>query len=155
MMRKAIRAANRWWVFLPIFLTYFGLWAMPASFWFDSRSLKVADAIVGEAPVVVEDRHIRWSFLGSYSTATRFAEVPQEIAYGCHGDGEIPYRGGLDGPRSYDLVEFTDGKEACRKLPPGAYFVEVCRTVERPLWGILPQKSKCWTSNVFKVEARS
>lgn len=154
MMRSAIRAANKWWVFLPVLLTYIGLWVLPPSFWFESRSLKVADAYVGEAPIVVEDRAIHWSFVGRYFTSTRFAENPQEIAFGCTGDGTIYYRGGLDGLKSYSLDEYTDSKDACRKLPVGTYFTEVCRTVERPLWGILPPKTTCRTSNVFKVEAR-
>lgn len=154
MMRAAIRTANRWWVFSPAVAIYVGLWALPANFWFESRSLKVADAYAGEAPIVVEDRAVRWSFHGSYSVATRYAEVPQEIVGGCAGDGKVAYRGGLDGVKSYDLVEFTDGKEACRHLPPGTYFTEVCRTVERPLWGILPAKTTCRTSNVFKIEAK-
>ncbi len=153
-MRGAVRTINRWWVFLPVLAAYVALWLMPASFWFDSRSLKVGDAFVGEAPIVIEDRAVRFSFQGFYSTATRFAEDPQEIAFGCAGDGRVRYRGGLDGVRSYDLVEWTDGKEACRRLPPNTYFVEVCRTVEYPLWGILQAKTACRTSNVFKIEAK-
>ena len=152
MMRAAIRIANRWWVFLPVFLTYVGLWALPATFWFESRSLNVADSYVGEAPIVIEDRAVHFSFVGHYFTSTRFAENPQEIAFGCTGDSTIHYRGGLDGLKSYDLAEYTDGKEACRRLLPGTYFTEVCRTVERPLFGILPPKTACSTSNVFRVE---
>lgn len=153
-MRAALRTANRWWVFLPALVLYVSLWLAPASFWFDSRSLKVSDAFVGEAPVVVEDRIIHWSFIGSYSASVRFAEIPQEIAFGCTGSGEIHYRGGLSGSKSYDLPEYVDGREACRRLPPGNYFVEVCRTVKYPLWGILPAKPTCRTSNIFRIGAK-
>ncbi len=153
-MRGAVRTINRWWVFLPVLAAYVALWLVPASFWFDSRSLKVSDAFVGEVPVVVEDRTIHWSFLGSYSASVRFTEIPQEIAFGCTGSGDIRYRGGLSGPKSYDLAEYADGKESCRHLPPGNYFVEVCRTVKYPLWGILPAKTACRTSNIFRIEAK-
>lgn len=149
-----VRTANRWWVFLPVAMTYVALWAAPASFWFEGRSIKVSDAVAGGVPVVVEDRAIHWSFIGSYSASVRFAEVPQEIAFGCTGSEEIHYKGGLSGPKSYDLDEYAGGKPACRNLPPGNYFVEACRTVKYPLFGVLPAKSTCRTSNIFRIEAK-
>lgn len=151
-MNRIPKAVNKWWVFWPIFLTYVGLWAMPGEMWFKTRSLNVGNAVSGDSPIVIEDREIRWSFKGRYSTETRDAKT-NDIAGGCQGSGDVSYKGGLSGPKTYNLVDHTDGKTACRFLTPGAYYTEVCRTILRPLYGILPAKTSCATSNIFTVEA--
>jgi len=149
-MRRISRAINRWWVFWPALLLYVGLWLLPASIWFSSAGQLVSDARPGAAPVVVEDRTIRISFVGDYSTSTREVDS-NEIAAGCTASAQVRYRGGLSGVRSMTLVDWTDGKPGCGRLPPGTYYTETCRTVLRPLWGLLPAKEECWVSNLFRI----
>lgn len=152
-MKRRAKAICKWALIVPLIVSYLVLWALPASWWFESRSLQVSDAVVGELPIVIEDRHIHWSFIGKYTASVRSAVDPQVIMPGCHGSGEIPYKGGLDGRKSYDLSDFIDNAPGCARLPEGAYYVEVCRTVLYPLWGILPSKTTCVTSNVFNVRS--
>ena len=152
MMTVVRRTINRWWVFFPLLGLYLVLWALPASVWFDSRSINVSDATEGAAPTVVENRAILFSFLGEYATTTRNV-LTNEVAGGCTGADRLRYRGGLDGVQTRSLVEWTDGKVACASLAPGTYYTETCRTVLYPLWGILPRKTTCATSNIFTVRA--
>ena len=150
MMAMVRRTLNRWWVFWPALGLYLVLWAMPSRVWFDSHSIAVSDAIAGAAPTVVEDRTIRFSFLGEYTATTRDV-LTNEVSGGCAGSGRVRYRGGLSGVQTMSLVDWTDGKVACASLAPGTYYTETCRTVLYPLWGILPRKTTCATSNIFTV----
>lgn len=151
-MTRHAKIAWKWGVAIPLFLIYVALAFAPAWIWFDSRSIKVSDTVSGRAATVVEDRYIRFSFFGSFTANVRHAAGPQEVAGRCYGTFDFPYRGGLIGRKSYNLVEFV-GSPSCRRLAPGPYYVEVCRTVKRPIWGILPPKTSCWTSNVFTVRS--
>ena len=152
MMAVVRRTLNRWWVFWPTLGLYIALWALPARLWFDSRSIAISDAIAGAAPTVVEDRTIRFSFLGEYTATTRDV-LTNEVSGGCTGSERLRYRGGLSGVHTMSLVEWTDGKEGCARLEPGSYYTETCRTVLYPMWGILPRKTTCATSNIFTMRA--
>ena len=152
MMAMVRRTVDRWWVFWPALGLYIVLWALPARLWFDSHSIAISDAVQGSAPTVVEDRTIRFSFFGEYIATTREA-LTNKVASGCAGSGRVRYRGGLSGVQTMSLVEWTDGKVACASLAPGTYYTETCRTVLYPLWGILPRKTTCATSNIFTVRA--
>ena len=147
------RTINRWWVFFPLLGLYLVLWALPASVWFDSRSINVSDATEGAAPTVVENRAILFSFLGEYATTTRNV-LTNEVAGGCTGADRLRYRAGLDGVQTRSLVEWTDGAADCARLGAGQYYTETCRTVLYPLFGILPPKTVCVTSNIFTVRAK-
>lgn len=149
MPRRVFRALDHWWVFLPLVVVYVGLWAMPASVWFDSRSIAISDAKVGEAPIVLEDRRIRFSFYGRYKTVTKDATTHFDTR--CEAEADFPYRGGLDGTRSMSLVDWTNEDDDCASIPPGTYYTETCRTVLYPMWGILPSKKTCSTSNIFRI----
>ena len=119
---------------------------------FDSHSIAISDAVQGSAPTVVEDRTIRFSFFGEYIATTREA-LTNKVASGCAGSGRVRYRGGLSGVQTMSLVDWTDGKVACASLAPGTYYTETCRTLLYPLWGILPAKTTCATSNILTVRA--
>lgn len=153
MMAVVHRTLNRWWVFWPALGLYLAMGALPARVWFDSHSIAVSDATVGSAPTVVEDRTIRFSFLGEYETTTRNV-LTNEVAGGCTGADRLRYRGGLDGVQTRSLVEWTDGAADCARLGAGQYYTETCRTVLYPLFGILPPKTVCVTSNIFTVRAK-
>ena len=152
MIAVARRTLNRWWVFWPALGLNLAMGALPARVWFDSHSIAISDAVQGSAPTVVEDRTIRFSFFGEYIATTREA-LTNKVASGCAGSGRVRYRGGLSGVYTMSLVEWTDGKEGSARLEPGAYYTETCRTVLYPLWGILPRKTTCATSNIFTVRA--
>lgn len=149
-MRMAVKSMNSWWVFWPALLIYVAMAALPASVWFRTESVHVSSVAFGTAPVVVENRTIRFGFVGRYSTTTRNA-VTNLTANGCTGSEDIKYRGGLSGARTMSLVEWTAGKEGCARLPVGTYYTETCRTVLYPLLGLVPAKTQCSTSNIFEV----
>lgn len=148
-MRAVLRTASRWWVLGPVLAVYTAAWLAPASLWFDSRSITVSNTVAGQAAAVTEDRTIRWSFYGEYSAEVRKVGDDAMI---CSGSGLVHYRGGQDGFRTSDLVEWTDGNPACARIAPGAYYLDTCRTVLHPLLGIIPAKTACWRSEPFTVQ---
>jgi hypothetical protein len=113
-MKLARHVINRWWIFWPVVALYVALWSLPASVWFDSRSIQVSDSVVGEAPLVAEDRAVRWSFTGEYSATTRNA-MTGEVARGCSGSEVLRYRGGQD-----RLQPSRAGSLLHRDVPDGA-----------------------------------
>jgi hypothetical protein len=70
-MMRVVRTASRWWLLGPALAIYTAAWLAPATLWFDSRSITVSDTVVGQVPVVTEDRAIRWSFYGEFFAAVR------------------------------------------------------------------------------------
>lgn len=148
-MMRILRTASRGWILGPALAVYTAAWLAPATLWFDSRSITVSDTVVGQVPVVTEDRTIRWNFHGAYSVATW--RVSDDAPADCAGSSLFNYKGGLDGYRTLDLVSMADNNPRCGRLPPGTYYLDVCRTVLRPLIGIIPSKTACWRSEPFIV----
>lgn len=146
---RAWKFINRWWFFVPVVLVYVGLWALPADLWFHSRAMTVSNSKFGDTPTVLEDRTIRFSFYGRYKTITRNAKTHDTTS--CMAEADFPYIGGLDGVRTITLTAWTNDDLDCSNLPPGDYYTQTCRTVLYPVWGLIPPKTMCITSNVFTI----
>lgn len=149
-MRRTVRIATNSWLLSAVIAVYWVLCWVPASFWFDSQGQIVTDADFGGTPTVSEERTIRRSFDGAYTADVRDA-VSQLPVPGCSGFDDRHYLGGLSGVRSMSLVEWVDDRPGCATLRPGSYFLYTCRTVLRPLWGLVPAKTQCWQSNLFII----
>jgi hypothetical protein len=148
-MMRVVRTASRWWLLGPALAIYTAAWLAPATLWFDSRSITVSDTVVGQVPVVTEDRAIRWSFYGEFFAAVR--RVGDDGATACSGSGVRRYIGGQDGFRATNLIDWADNNPSCAWIPAGTYYLDTCRTVLRPLLGIIPAKTACWRSGPFTV----
>lgn len=146
-MRRALSVPLRPLIFAPLLLAYTAMWLAPATVWYQPESLIISSE-GGAEPQVLMTRKIRFSFDGSYTVDVRSAETN---AYACGRGGQHRYKGGLDGSYSIGLVDFAGGDAKCASLPEGVYYAEACWTVLAPLWGILPRKTVCISSNPFRV----
>jgi hypothetical protein len=136
----------------PVLAVYIGLWAAPATWWYEPRALIVAQEAPAMEPQVALERAIHHTFNGSYTVDVRDAASGALV---CGRGGSHRYRGGLTGTFNTGLAEFAGNDLRCAALPTGVYYAEACWTVETPLWGALPPKTVCEVSNPFRVTARS
>ena len=137
---------TRWLDFLSGFLVvYLALVAIPAKWiWYEPHVLTV-----GDGPGAIRfDRIIKRDFVGRYSGSIR--DVTTSAIVCDFNGGPFTYRKDSALPERIDL-EWWTGKEQCSDLDAGSYVLETCWAVVDPLWGMLPDKSVCLTSNVFKV----
>lgn len=149
--RPGIRALF-WWLILPLaIIAYTAAWLIPARYWYEPGSIQIADAQVGGDPVVAINRTIHSSFDGRYTVS--IWKDPPDGHVACAGSDTLRYRGGLFEPHEAPLTQWADD-EWCARLPAGKYYAEVCWTVLRPFWGIVPDKTICATSNMFSILPR-
>jgi len=148
-MRRILTTPLKPIFFAPIIAVYTALWLAPAWIWYEPQSLIVAQDAPGTEPQVSLSRDIHFGFDGSYTVDVRVLDTSGIV---CGKPGAHRYRGGLTGTFTTSLSDFAGGDTDCAALPDGVYFVEACWTVETPLWGILPAKTACITSNPFRVQ---
>jgi hypothetical protein len=146
---RVLRTASRWWILGPALVVYTAAWLAPATLWFESRSITVRDSVVGQAATVTEDRKICCDFYGEFAATVR--RVDDDVATACSGSGQRRYIGGQDGFRVTNLIDWADNNPSCAWIPAGTYYLDTCRTVLRPLLGIIPAKTACWRSGPFTV----
>lgn len=147
-MRRIVTTALRPILFAPVLAAYTALWLAPASLWFNPTSLIVSIPEGSAEPQALLARDIRFGFHGAYTVDVRSADTN---AFACGRSGSHHYKGGLTGTYTMGLVDFAGGDQRCAALPDGVYYTEACWTVLAPLWGILPRKTVCITSNPFRV----
>lgn len=141
-----------WWIVMPLaIILYTVAWLSPARHWYEPGSIQISDAHMGEDPVVSINRTIRRSFDGRYSVS--IWKDPPDGHVACAGSDTLRYRGGLFEPHEAPLTQWADDAW-CAKLPEGRYYAEVCWTVLRPFFGIVPDKTICATSNMFSILPR-
>ena len=97
------------------------------------------------------NRTIRRSFDGRYSVS--IWKDPPDGHVACAGSDTLRYRGGLFEPHEAPLTQWADDPW-CARIPEGRYYAEVCWTILRPFFGIVPDKTICTTSNMFSVLPR-
>lgn len=142
-----------WWVVMPLAISlYLVGWGMPARYWYEPTEIQISDARAGEEPVVSINRTIKHSFDGRY--AVSIWRDPPDGHVACAGSDTLRYRGGLYEPHEAPLTQWADDAW-CGRLPTGDYYAEVCWTVLRPFWGIVPDKTICTTSNIFTILPRA
>lgn len=140
-----------WWLMLPLLIiAYTAAWLVPATWWYQPGTIIIADTPGGSDPVVSADRQIRRSFDGL--NAVSIWRVPPDGHVACAGSDTLRYKGGLYHPHTAPLTQWADDPW-CARLDPGEYYAEACWTVLRPFGGLLPAKTTCINSPVFRVLA--
>lgn len=146
---------------------------MPASWWFEVRSIEVADAPSGVCPIMVVDRTIRHPADGTYSVEVERVTsdpgvLPITTTRAIGNDGLlIPRRRGgstytpddqLPVPMSFDwwLFDEKDERPVC-PLPDGRYVIDTRWEFvpENPIWRFLLHDPRIVRerSNVFTIGA--
>lgn len=131
-------------VFWLALLGVLHLW--PASWWFDVRSVTVANAKQGGMVAMLIDRDIRRPFRGRWYVTLRQWTDGGWLTL-CNATGASNYLPEARFPRRLDLRWWTDGQ--CRPLPPGRYHITTSWTIETPAF--LPDKTITVDSNIFEV----
>lgn len=117
----------------------------PASWWFEARSVYVADARETESPLIVADRTIYRPFHAEWRVRVwRHETDGEEVA--CEAIGGGDYRPTARQPRTVTLDWYSAGQ--CRDLPPGRYSLTVTWRIAR---GVLPPKVVRASSNIWTI----
>lgn len=142
-MRKLEVAA---WL-LAVAYAAIALW--PASFWYDSGTMRVDDIRQGEQLELIFSGGARRDFIGSYSVIIRDAHSNQVIVE----DRSAPFEYFADSrpPDPLTIEWWAPGSEAMHGLPPGSYIMKTCWTIHGRLFGLMPAKTTCVASNIFRV----
>jgi len=133
-----------------VVLVYVSLMALPATLWYKPGDLFVADSLVGEDMVLGYDGGVVVQTQIKYSVVVRNVitnEIEMEDAGG-------PFEYKLESIRPDPLLmswwsprTYGDGK----RLAEGVYRLKTCWTITSPMYGILPPKTTCAESNIFRV----
>jgi len=151
MVNKLKHMAGSWPAFVggALWLLYFTVSSFwPSSWWFDVRSVRVADAFVGEQVVMYVDREIKREFSGRWSAAVRDVGTGT-YAVVCAAGDESVYRMGAELPANLTLGWWTNGR--CETLPEGEYVVDTVWRIDTGFF--VGDKTIRATSNIFKVRA--
>ncbi len=126
-----------------------GTYAVPATYWYESRSVGIADTIEGNPIILTVDRKVKRAFSGSYTVTLRHM-AGGEVQ--CEAGGALRYKPGTALPEPVTLAWWAWSDERCagENVPPGTYTVETCWTIHQPLM-VLPNKVVCNLSNAFTV----
>jgi len=129
------------------------LWAVaaliPASYWYDAHDTRIDDfSEGGEFELLYSGGPVR-AFIGSYAVIVRNVEKRQVV--GEDRSARFPYRVGGQRPAPLPIAWWAPGDARLRALPPGSYQMETCWTVHDAFWGVVPAKTTCSESNIFRV----
>lgn len=110
----------------------------------------VEDAELGQPAGIAFTRTIWRSIKMHYTVSIRRVDSWQVV---CDtSSGPFTYSPSASLPERVDMAWWAPGDERCSNLfPPGSYVMETCWTASGLLWGIVPPKTACRTSNVFHV----
>jgi hypothetical protein len=135
------------WLFAVAYVT---LMALPATIWYDSGELFVANSIVGQDMALGYDGVIKREANISYSVVVRDVitnEIVMEDAGG-------PFHYKVESQRPDPLLmswwsprTYGDGD----RLDEGVYRMKTCWTVVEPFFGAVPPKTACVESSIFRV----
>lgn len=130
---------------LAVFLAVAHFW--PSSFWFEVRSLRVFDSVLGEPIPMAVDRTIRRDFSGRWVSTIRRLEGGSWVSY-CTAENTTNYSVDAKLPDPLYLQWWTF---------PGCYPLGVGKYTLRTTWriegvGLLPDKWVTANSNIFEVK---
>lgn len=140
---------NTLFIFCLIFLlANVGAIYFPTSFWYELRSVKVQDSVVGEKNIKMAiDRAIKRPFIGNWAVSVRRVTSGVNDVV-CVGSGTQNYRPNLELPESLNL-RWWIGHE-CLLDSPGFYRVTTTVTIE--VFNFLQPKIVLMDSNIFEVK---
>lgn len=140
-------------LFEKILWTLAALWAVaalfPASFWFDAHDTRVDDLVEGDPLVLLNSGGPLRNFIGSYSVI--IVDVQTRTIIGEDRSARFPYRVGTSRPDPLTIEWWAPGDPRMHRLAPGSYQMETCWTVHDAFWGLVPPKTTCSESNIFRV----
>ena len=122
------------------------LYAWPASWWLDLRSVNIAGTTQGKPLLMLVERDVHRHFRGRWYATVRQWDGAGWIAY-CNAAGVSNYVPESRFPRPLDLEWWTAGQ--CHQLPPGRYRITTSWLIETPAW--VPDKTVTVDSHVFEV----
>lgn len=120
---------------------------LPASFWFEPRTVMVED---GSSPnSVITERVVHREFQGSYQVVIRSIGDNDPV---CDARSGVFTYGVTSHPiLSKDMLWWAPGDARCHDLMPGQYIMETTWTIHNLFWGLVPPKHISVSSNVFTV----
>lgn len=141
------------WLFF-VATVYLFVFFVPATwFWYEHKSLMVANAKIGNSPVVVMTRKIKRNFEGIRSIQV-LPIPPTDGEPHCATSRTQRYLSGKFENLDTTLEEWTRGTYGCRGSDfnkTGSYYVTSCMTVVRPFLGLVPDKQTCIESGPFEI----
>lgn len=131
-------------------VAWMGLTLTPVEwFWFDPGHVIISNSSVEKAPKVAFNRKIHRPVLMKYQVVIRDIERNSVV---CDPSSEpFTYSSTAQLPDDADLVWWTGGDDRCWPQEPGTYIAETCWTATHILWGLIPDKTVCRTSNPFTI----
>jgi len=131
---------------------------VPTTYWYELRSVRIEDSVVGVPPLIGVERYVRRDFTGTYSV--RLMTFPDNDLVCVAGPfAPIPYRKTDAQIKGKDLAWWlrdSDAFESCRNqgLRAGQFVVVTNHTILHP-WRFIPWVSQVETgdvaSNVFTI----
>lgn len=124
----------------------------PAEHWLGVRSIRVADAVEGECPVLTVDRTIHRRVRGTW-IATLRKQTPSGFVAHVSASGSVDYQPGAVYPQPLHLwwwMNWPNGD--CSRLGPGVYTLTT-QWIISPVG--YPPKEEFEPSNVFTIRPRS
>ena len=134
-------------------VVYGGLMLVPGTLWFEPKKVFIDNSTIDKPPSMTVEREIKITSDIKYSVVLRQIGKAQAICDA--GAGPFTYnktRGPLE---DIDWTWWTGADASCWPVAPGSYVSDTCWTIVQPLWGLLPPKTVCITSNVFTITAIS
>lgn len=119
----------------------------PPSFWFEVRSLAIADTTEGMSPIVRIDRTIHRHFRASW-IVTVMRSHGSGFTFWCNARSSNDYAPDAQLPDHTDLGWWMDNQPCLRPLVPGNYRVRMLWTIKPTLF---PEKEVRIESNTFTV----
>lgn len=119
---------------------------LPANLWYEPGSLRIDDHGYQENFELLYDGYVEHTFKGSYSVVVRDISTRQIV----HEETSGIFTYQQDSERPVPLLKDWWAPQMGH-LEPGSYEMETCWTVHNPLWGLVPSKTTCTQSNIFRV----
>lgn len=135
--------------FMTLLLTAIAAALVPPSYWYEVRSVIVADAVTGTPNQVTAYREIKRPFKGSYHVIIRGVDDASAV---CDAASNVfPYRPMPAVLLVKDMAWWAPSDPRCSNLPPGTYVMDTTWTIHGPFYRLSPDKSFTITSNPFMV----
>lgn len=120
-------------------------------FWYVPGQVVVSNSSLEVPPRIQFERVIKRPVLMKYQVVVRDIERNEVV---CDPASEpFTYSPTSKLPENADLVWWTGGDARCWPRVAGTYVMETCWTATHVVWGLVPDKTVCRTSNTFEIRA--
>ncbi|MEL7114636.1 MAG: hypothetical protein AAGP08_03450 [Pseudomonadota bacterium] len=125
---------------------------VPARFWYDAHDTRVDDFYEGDPFELLYSGGAVRDFIGSYAVIIRNTDTRAIV--GEDRSARFPYRADAVRPMPLTITWWAPGDARAHALPPGSYQMQTCWTIHDAFWGLVPAKTTCSESNIFRVHQR-